>query len=190
MVLPPPSSSPAMTNPSSIANPRQSLCVRLTRWPIARHLRRARPLWGKPVVVVGTAGQRRFVVDRSTEAAVAGVRHGMALAEAKALCPLTCLDHDPVADRRAVEALGRWMTRFTPTVAVGWADDDGDARSASALFLDVTGCERLFGGMKQLAAMLATSLRAFRIPAAIAIAPTPGAGAWSSARASGSATAV
>jgi len=105
----------------------------------------------------------------------------MSAAEARALCPnLRCVDEDPAGDRRTLDALGRWLTRFTPVVARGWDDtedvDDVDALPA-VLFLDLTGCERLFGGIDRLIDRVRSSLDRFGIPAQMALAPTPGA-AW------------
>ena len=93
------------------------------------------------------------------------------------------------------------MTRFTPIVAMSWTREI-DAMPAAAskrrsksksirakpsnideaelpavLFLDVTGCERLFGGMPRLVAHVRASVRRLNIIASIAVAPTIGA-AW------------
>lgn len=102
-------------------------------------------------------------------AAEHGVRLGMSLAEAKALCPLLAhADHDADADRRGIEAVGRWLMQFSPTVAIEHPD---------ALLLDVTGSERLFGGMNSLLVLARTAITKLRLSHRIAIAPTPGA-AW------------
>ena len=112
----------------------------------------------------------------------------MTLAEARALCPgLLCLEHQPAPDARALDALGRWMTRFTPDVATGWPDLTPEPRSSKSkspppsppalLLLNLTGCERLFGGIAPLARRIAAALDHFDLRASIAIAPTPGA-AW------------
>jgi protein ImuB len=134
------------------------------------------------VAVGGVVHQRRVVFDVSRQAAARGARRGMSVAEARALCAdLICIDVDPRGDRRALEGLGRWLTRFTPVVARGWDDHDGDAATADetppALFLDLTGCERLFGGLGRLVGMIEQSLARFAITARMAVAPTTGA-AW------------
>jgi protein ImuB len=162
------------------------------------------------VAVIGSTGQRRHIVDVSEPANAQGVRPGMTLAEARALCPgMACLEHDPAGDYRGLEALGRWMTCFTPVVAVGWSDDvdstprmparrkpprTGKSSNAAAvpdesgapvrpvLFLDITGSERLFGSAAQLAGRVTRAIERFNIPARIAIAPTVGA-AWALASA-------
>ena len=59
--------------------------------------------------------------------------------------------------------------RFTPAVAV--------AGPSAALFLDVTGCDRLFGGFDAIRSLAADAVTALGVSAHVAIAPTPGA-AW------------
>jgi protein ImuB len=104
----------------------------------------------------------------------------MTLAEARAMCPgLMSVDHDPVADERAIAALGRWMTRFTPVVATGWADDEpaSSDHPPRFLLLDITGCDRLFGGVDVLEQKVTAALQRMRVAASVAVAETPGA-AW------------
>lgn len=139
-------------------------------------MRRNPALRRKPVAIVGSTGQRRHIVEGSEAAHAQGVRPGMTLAEARALCPsLACLEHDHAGDRRGLEALGRWMTCFTPVVAVGWSDEP-------VLFLDLTGSEWCFGNIVQLTERVTRAIRRFDIPARIAVAPTAGA-AWALASA-------
>ena len=99
-----------------------------------------------------------------------GVRVGQTLAEARALCPeLVHADHEPHKDRQALEVLARWMLRYSP--AVQCADD------LPAIFIDLGGCERLFGGLGKLARRIESALKRMGVHATLAIAPTPGA-AW------------
>ena len=139
----------------------------------------------RPTAVVALVRQHLIVVDASASAQEAGARIGLSLAEARALCPhLETIDHDPLADKRALEALGRWMTRFTPSVATGWAHDADDPAGPPPpplLMLDVTGCERLFGSIDRIARDVRTALARFGLPARVAVAPTVGA-AWALAR--------
>jgi protein ImuB len=98
-----------------------------------------------------------------------GVRPGLTLAEATALCSgLTHADHEPDRDARGLVALGRWMMRFTPAVAVA---------QPAGLFLDVTGCDRLFGGFDALLRRATDAVAGLGLSAHLAIAPTAGA-AW------------
>lgn len=123
-----------------------------------------------PLALVDTVGGGRQLVAAACErAAAGGVRPGMTLAQARAVCPsLAHAPHDPEQDLRALARLGRWLTRFTPAVSPAPPD---------ALHLDVGGCERLYGGLDALVARVAGALAALKIGVRLAVAPTPGA-AW------------
>jgi protein ImuB len=113
-------------------------------------------------------------------AMASGVRIGGTLSQARTFCSgLQLLEHQPTADFRALTALGRWMTKFTPLVAVGWA---GEQEGPPVLLLDITGCERYFGGAEAIVRQVKAALERFGLPARIAVAPTPGA-AWAFASA-------
>ena len=163
------------------------MCVRLIHWPIDRlkrqRLNRAatvrersadsstasRTREDPPLVLITTIASRQVVAVACDAARARGVRVGMTLPEARALCPgLEHADHEPDRDLRALEALARWMNRFSPAVAIEPPD---------ALMLDVTGSERLFGGMPRLARLVSAALARLGLGHGIAIAPTPGA-AW------------
>ncbi|MGD0541708.1 MAG: DNA polymerase Y family protein [Tepidisphaeraceae bacterium] len=144
------------------------LCMHLPQWPIDR-LRRRRPeLRHKAFALIETIGARQRVTHVSPEAP-AGIFPGMTPAEAKAHhAGLICLPESPADDARSLEALGRWLMRFSPNVCL---------YPPSSLFLDATGLQRLFGGLDQLRRRVAHALAKLGISAEIAIAPTPGA-AW------------
>jgi len=96
----------------------------------------------------------------------------MTLTQARALCAnVEHAEHDPARDMRALEALGRWLMRFTPTVALD------SSQSADGIFLDITGCQRLFGSVQNIVRQVIDALAFLRISAHVAVAPTPGA-AW------------
>jgi protein ImuB len=131
-------------------------------------------------VVVCLVRQKLQVLEECPAAAKHAVRRGMTLAEARAICPgLVSVDHDPAGDDRAITALGRWMTRFTPVVATGWAEEGlpPPPHPPRLLLLDITGCDRVFGGVRVIVQRVASSLEKWRVPASVAVAPTPGA-AW------------
>ena len=83
------------------------------------------------------------------------------------------------------------MMRFSPVVSCGTGyqpvsseENHGlvarateESSDLEAIFLDITGCERLFGGVQNIVARVSGSLSRLRISANIAVAPTPGA-AW------------
>ena len=120
-------------------------------------------------MIVATLRGRPAVVAACDLARSAGVRAGLSLAEAESLCPAVAhADHDPGRDGRALAALGRHLMRFTPAVAV---------EPPAALFLDVTGCDRLFGGFDAILRQATETVAGLGLSAHLAIAPTPGA-AW------------
>jgi len=123
-----------------------------------------------PLLLVRTVAERQVIVARCDDAARRGIRTGMTLTQARALCAdVVHAEHDPIADRRALEALGRWLMRFTPIVALDVSD------CPHAIFLDITGCERLFGSAQHIVQQTADALSCLRISAHLAAAPTPGA---------------
>ena len=123
-----------------------------------------------PRVLVRTVAGRQVVVAACATATARGVRLGMTLVEARAVCAtLGHDDHDPAADARGLLALARWsIGQFSPVVAI---------EPPNALLIDVTGSERLFGQMDALVARARQKFDALRIGYRLAVAPTPG-GAW------------
>ena len=75
---------------------------------------------------------------------------------------------DPAADALTLEGLARWADRFTPRVMPDRVD---------TLFLDIAGCDRLFGGEEALMASLRAGFEDFGLTARLALTDTPGA-AW------------
>ena len=131
-----------------------------------------------------------MIVAASDEAFDLGIREGMTLTQARALhAGVAHAEQDFERDHKALEALGRWMMRFSPAVALSCGtgslpvsktpckQEHGQAARATGLFVDVTGCERLFGGICNVARQVQHSLAQLRIHARVAVAPTPG-GAW------------
>ena len=164
------------------------LCVWFPDWPLTR-LRRARrgqktgsahPASGKPpdphlpfvLVESGTHGLR--VAAANGPARSLGVTEGLAFTDAKARAPeLISEDIDRKADARALAALGNWMIRFAPLVAL-----DGE----DGLMLETTGCDHLYGGESAMLEMLSGLLEQNAIPHHTGLASTPGA-AYALARA-------
>ena len=99
---------------------------------------------------------------------------GMTLTQAQAICStLAHCEHDSVRDAKALTALARWMMRFSPLVYPTFDDH--------SIFLDVTGCQRVFGGLDQILRQVSGTMRRWRLTARSAIAPNPGA-AWALAQ--------
>lgn len=102
---------------------------------------------------------------------------GQPLADARALAPgLRALEANPAADRRLLDDLADWCGRYSP-----WTASAEIAQGQAGIWLDVTGCEHLFGGPSHLIEDLLGRLRGFGFTVRAALAPTPGA-AWAFAR--------
>jgi protein ImuB len=148
------------------------LCAHLHQLPIDRLRRRqSHKLLGlrhKPFVLVQTIGTRQIVVHVTSDE-LPEVHPGMSLAEAKGRC--LGLAHFPAApadDLRALEAVGRWLMKFSPNVCIA---------PPSSIFLDAMGVERLFGGICNFRNRVASAIQSLHLHAGVAVAPTAGA-AW------------
>ena len=131
------------------------------------------------LVTPGRRGPVLWAVNR--EAGTAGLRPGMRLADARALCAgLVTTPADAAADRRGLERLALWCNRFTPWCAVDGGGDD-DNGGGGGLLLDITGCAHLFGGEAALMNEIAARLAGLGIENRLGLADTPGA-AWALAR--------
>ncbi len=120
-------------------------------------------------------GQQLIVVTGCGRTDAAGVTAGMSVPHARALLPGEPLvePFEPERERRTLERMAVWTRRFfAPLVSPDPPD---------GLLLDVTGCERLFGGEEPLVRRLLAAIAARGFGARAAIAPTRG-GAWGLAR--------
>lgn len=153
---------------------RRIVSIWFPKLSIDRLARTMRHDWrGSPKALVAETGNRILVAAVNGEAEQAGIAPGMALADARALEPALMTEPiDPRADAALLERLARWCTRFTPMVALDAPD---------GLFLDITGCARLFRGEANLMRALEARLPTLGMRAACALADTPGA-AWALAR--------
>ncbi|MBV8782399.1 MAG: DNA polymerase Y family protein [Phycisphaerae bacterium] len=141
--------------------------MRLTAWPIDRIKRRQIPLRHEPLALIETTGGRQVVAMACELAQSRGVRRGMTLAEARALCSgLRDAPHEPANDLRGLEALGRWLMRFSPAVAL---------EPPAAIYLEIGGSERLFGSLERLRQQVIDALQHLHLHAIVAIGPTAGA---------------
>lgn len=132
---------------------------------------------GRPpaILLVTTIGQRR-IVERCCESALAaGVRAGMTLAHARALLPEGGVRVEELRAQQseaALRSLAAWAVRYSPVVAPDPPD---------GLLMDVSGCERLYGGEEKIVAMVAEGVRRLGLRVRAAVAPTVGC-AWAVAR--------
>ncbi len=152
---------------------RRVLAAWLPWWPSERLARRRPEARTRPLVTVAESNGRLIIAAANRRAARVGLSPGMPLADARAIEPgVIVRPADPAADALALEGLARWANRFTPRVM---------PRGADALFLDIAGCTRLFGGEEALTASLRSALEGFGLTVRLALADTPGA-AWALAR--------
>ena len=87
---------------------------------------------------------------------------------------------DPADESRALERLAGWCGRYSPWTAPGPATG-GPPDGSGAIWLDITGCDHLFGGEAALADDLVERLGTAGYEIRAAIADTPGA-AWAVCR--------
>jgi protein ImuB len=132
-----------------------------------------------PLVLVRPVAQRQIIVAVNYAARSSGIRPGMTLSEARAIdATVRHAPHEPQKDAVALEALARWMMRFSPVVAAAADTDQSEIRNPqSAIFLDLTGCQRYFGGTDVIVRLVRQSLTNLRLTAHLAVASNPGA-AW------------
>ncbi len=150
---------------------RRILSLWLPRFASDRVLR-AVPVPGPFAVSAMQAGAERLVCANAV-ATQAGLRPGMALAKARALCPaLLTRPHDPAACARVLAALRRWALGYCPWVGLEGAD---------GLVLDITGAAHLMGGEGALLEDLLARVGGMGFAVQGAIADTRGA-AWALAR--------
>ncbi len=117
-----------------------------------------------PLVLVENGPKGTRISAPSPEAAALGLWSDMKLADARTMVPaLRVEQHDRAADRQALDRLGRWLMRYSPSVA-----RQGD----NGFVLDISGCAHLFGGEAGMALDIVERLRQFGFSASIAIADT------------------
>lgn len=127
------------------------------------------------LVAQGAGGARISALNAA--AAHAGLKQGELLSNARSkVLDLQVRDANPAADAAALEKLGLWCMRYTPTVSA-WNEDSG----ADGLFLDVEASSHLFGGEANLLKEILARLNGFGLPARVAVAATPGM-AWALTR--------
>jgi len=126
-----------------------------------------------PLVTVQKVKGAQRVAAVDVAASVRGLRPGMTLADARALCPsLRVAEADPDADAALAARIVDWCRRFTPLSAPDGPD---------GVLLDIGGASHLFGGEAELIAAVERGLGHQGFSAQAAVASTPEA-AWALAR--------
>lgn len=158
---------------------RRYLSLWLPEWPIERLRLQARrtgapfPPAAVPLALVAPVRgvPRLTAVDGAARAL--GLDPGLALADARAICPALVLrPAEPGRDADELEALGLWCGRYSPRVMVDGTD---------GLAVDLTGCSHLFGGELSLMADLDRRLERLGLTRRMAVAGRLAA-AWAWAR--------
>lgn len=127
---------------------------------------RNRPVEG-PFALILRAGNRDHVHCLNRAASTRGLHRGMALADARAICPdLTTRPADLAREAAALAGLRRWAGRYAPMVATDGPD---------GLIADISGVAHLFGGEEDMRADLHDRLDQAGLSVESAIAGTRGA---------------
>jgi len=114
--------------------------------------RRERPdLRGKPVILGGQPCEQGEVFDSSSEAEEHGVRIGIPLSQAEELCPEAIfLPLDEGKYRQAFSEVLKVLELFSPKI---------EPEGLGCAYLDVTGCQGLFGEDEVLAIKIAKAIQ-------------------------------
>jgi len=116
-------------------------------------------------VAVSISRKGEHVLRCNPAAAASGVRPGLGIGAARALCAgLRILPQRPQAEREALERLAAWSLGFTPQVSLA---------PPRALLLEVAGSLALFGGPESLIGQVGQGLADLGYQSRLALAPTP-----------------
>ncbi|MEX2520717.1 MAG: DNA polymerase Y family protein [Paracoccaceae bacterium] len=127
---------------------------------------RARPVEG-PFALTHRSGAADHLHCLDPAASARGLSRGMALADARAICPgLATRPADLAREAAALASLRRWAGRYAPMVATDGVD---------GLMADISGVPHLFGGEADLRDDLEARLERAGLHAVSAIAGTRGA---------------
>jgi protein ImuB len=116
-----------------------------------------------PLVIVETRKGRTVVRLANAVATRSGVRPGLGVAAARALCAaLRVRERDPRREAEALQRLAAWACQYTSQLSV----------EPDALLLEIGRSARLFGGIPALAARVRSGLEDLGYRAASFLAPT------------------
>jgi len=116
-------------------------------------------------VIVQETGNPPRVLSCNESAAKAGIKPGMAVSAAHALTPkLQIRTRDCAKEAKALAGIAAWATQFTPTVSLA---------SSNEILIEISGCQRLFGGLRPLSGRIRIGLAELGYLATVVLAPTP-----------------
>lgn len=146
------------------------LCIALPQLPLEA-LRSEET--GQPVVVTASEGSARWVVCVNPAAERARLKQDMNYTVALALCPeVQKLERSPAAETAALERLAAWAYQFSSTVILGEVPLDFRQARNSALWLEIGGSLRLFGGLRNFIGALERELGLLHYSYQLGIGPT------------------
>ncbi|HPE32616.1 MAG TPA: DNA polymerase Y family protein, partial [Parvularculaceae bacterium] len=158
-----------------LSRPRRILAAWFPRWP-TDHLKKQRPSLEKasaPIVIHEKAKSALRIRAMDVRAAKLGFYQGQALADARAIEPeLIAVETDAREEAQSFRRLAEALMRYSPVVSV---------QATGELFIDITGCQRLFGGEETILSDLRERIARTGYSMRAAIADTAGA-AWALAR--------
>src|SRR4051812_14734878 len=112
---------------------------------------------------------RMIITATNTEAQKSGIKKGMVLADARAICPSIQYRHDkPAPSGKLLNSIAEWCIRYSPWVVADQPD---------GLILDVTGCTSLWGGEIKYITCISNQFKKWGYDTRMGMADTVGA-AW------------
>ena len=139
------------------------LCIYVADFPAGAMLRLRPVLAGQRVAVLAGEPPLQTVCSVSAPARDAGVRHGMSKAELESFPSLTSLRRSVVEEQSAKDAMMDIASMLTPRI------EEHSTPGTCVLVLDISGCERLFGPVEQIAERVSVAVRGLGLEAQIAV---------------------
>lgn len=116
-------------------------------------------------MIVQDAANRPLVLSCNEAALQAGLKPGMPVSAAYALSHLLVSRvRNPAKEAKALAGIASWATQFSPTVSLA---------SANEVLIEISGCLRLFGGLRPLSGRIRAGLAQLGYRAIVVVAPTP-----------------
>jgi protein ImuB len=126
-----------------------------------------------PLVVTACEGSARWVVCGNPAAQNARLKPDMNYTVALALCPaVQKIERSPAAETAALERLAAWAYQFSSTVIPGEVPLDFRQARSGALWLEIAGSLKLFGGFRNFIAALERELALLHYSYQLGIGPT------------------
>lgn len=123
-------------------------CLRIPYFALRIALLESPHLDGRPLVLSNPQSGRAIVLDATPEALTGGIRPGMNLREASALCPTAVvLAADPVRESLIGQQIQARLEQVSPLV-------EPDEREQGCWYVDLTGLDRYYGSQAEAAQRL------------------------------------